>query len=158
MQVDTAASKHELLKSKTEIRLKKADAIKWLTLEKSSQKADLYGKAPSAVPSPVQQPKPAYPSSFNRRAVDWYAALSSMQQIWRKSVPRACRHAVSASIKCPCTQICLMYMACCSTACMLHIHKLHTHNFCCTDSACTQQHLQKRSNVCCGDIFAHVQK
>ena len=56
LQVDTAASKHELLKSKTEIRLKKADA---------------YGKAPSAVPPPVQQPKPAYPSSFNRRAVDW---------------------------------------------------------------------------------------
>lgn len=71
-EVDPAASKHELLKSKTEIRLKKSDAIKWPTLEKSNQKADPYAKAPTAVPTPpVQQPKPAYPSSFNKRTVDW---------------------------------------------------------------------------------------
>jgi len=71
-QVDPAASKHELLKSKTEIRLKKSDAIKWPTLEKSNQKADAYAKAPTAIPTPpVQQPKPAYPSSFNKKTVDW---------------------------------------------------------------------------------------
>lgn len=76
MQVDPAASKHELLKSKTEIRLKKGSAIKWPTLEKSNEKADPYGQAPTAAaaPPPVQQPKPAYPSSFNRRVVDWYAS------------------------------------------------------------------------------------
>ncbi|DBA95298.1 hypothetical protein WJX82_009900 [Trebouxia sp. C0006] len=71
-QVDPPASKHELLKSKTEIRLKKSDAIKWPTLEKSNQKADAYAKAPTAIPTPpVQQPKPAYPSSFNKKTVDW---------------------------------------------------------------------------------------
>ena len=85
--MDTEASKHELLKSKTEIRLKKADAIKWPTLEKSSQKADVYGKVPSAAPPPVQQPKPAYPSSFNRRAVDWYAAPAPMQQMTSLLIP-----------------------------------------------------------------------
>lgn len=75
LQVDPAASKHELLKSKTEIRLKKSAAVKWPTLEKSDQKADPYAKAPTAVPTPVQQaPKPAYPSSFNKRSVDWCAA------------------------------------------------------------------------------------
>jgi hypothetical protein len=74
--VDPAASKHELLKSKTEIRLKKSDAIKWPTLEKSNQKADAYAKAPTAtLTPPVQQPKPAYPSSFNKKTVDWYAAV-----------------------------------------------------------------------------------
>lgn len=79
LQVDPAASKHELLKSKTEIRLKKSDAIKWPTLEKSNQKADPYAKAPTAVPTPpVQQPKPAYPSSFNKRTVDWYAAVTDV--------------------------------------------------------------------------------
>lgn len=71
-QVDSAASKHELLKSKTEIRLKKSDAIKWPNLEKSSQKADAYAKAPTAIPTPpVPQPKPAYPSSFDKKSVDW---------------------------------------------------------------------------------------
>jgi hypothetical protein len=76
LQVDPPASKHELLKSKTEIRLKKSDAIKWPTLEKSNQKADAYAKAPTAIPTPpVQQPKPAYPSSFNKKTVDWYAAV-----------------------------------------------------------------------------------
>lgn len=71
-EVDPAASKHELLKSKTEIRLRKGNAIKWPTLEKSNQKADPYAKATSAVPPPpVQQPKPAYPSSFSKRSVDW---------------------------------------------------------------------------------------
>jgi len=80
--VDPAASKHELLKSKTEIRLKKSDAIKWPTLEKSNQKADAYAKAPTAVPTPpVQQPKPAYPSSFNKKTVDWYAAVVIFLQL-----------------------------------------------------------------------------
>ena len=79
LQVDPAASKHELLKSKTEIRLKKSDAIKWPTLEKSSQKADAYAKAPTAIPTPpVPQPKPAYPSSFNKKSVDWYAAVLNL--------------------------------------------------------------------------------
>lgn len=79
LQVDPVASKHELLKSKTEIRLKKSDAIKWPTLEKSNQKADPYAKAPTAVPTPpVQQPKPAYPSSFNKRTVDWYAVVTDV--------------------------------------------------------------------------------
>lgn len=76
VQVDPASSKHELLKSKTEIRLKKAGAVRWPTLEKSNRKADPYAPAPSAAaaPPPVQQPKPSYPSSANRKVVDWYAA------------------------------------------------------------------------------------
>ena len=89
MQVDPAASKHELLKSKTEIRLKKGSAIKWPTLEKSNEKADSYGKAPTAAadPPPVQQPKPAYPSSFNRRVVDWYAPALLLRSV--KAGPHA---------------------------------------------------------------------
>lgn len=71
-QVDPTASKHELLKSKTEIRLRKAGAIKWPTLEKSNEKADPYAPAPNAATQPrVQQPKPSYPSSANRKIVDW---------------------------------------------------------------------------------------
>ena len=80
-QVDPAASKYELLKRKTEIRLKKSGAIKWPTLEKSNEKADPYAPAPTAAAPPsVAQPKPAYPSSYNRKVVDWYA--SSCQPPW----------------------------------------------------------------------------
>lgn len=72
-EVDPTASKHELLKSKTEIRLRKAGAIKWPTLEKSNEKADPYAPAPNAAATQprVQQPKPSYPSSANRKIVDW---------------------------------------------------------------------------------------
>ena len=76
LQVDPAASKYELLKSKTEIQLKKSGAIRWPTLETSNEKADPYAPAPTAAaaPPPVQQPKPSYPSSANRKVVDWYVA------------------------------------------------------------------------------------
>lgn len=71
-EVDPAASKYDLLKSKTEIRLKKSGAIKWPTLEKSNEKADPYAPAPTAAaPPPAVQPKPAYPSSYNRKVFDW---------------------------------------------------------------------------------------
>ena len=82
-QVDPAASKHELLKSKTEIRLKKAGAIRWPTLEKSNEKADPYAPAPTAAAPPprVQQHKPSYPSSANRKVVDWYSSLTPTMMV-----------------------------------------------------------------------------
>lgn len=65
-------SKHELLGSKVEIRLKKVDAIKWPTLEASDKKADPYGKANVIAQQPIPEaPKPSYPSSFKKKTVDW---------------------------------------------------------------------------------------
>lgn len=98
VQVDPAASKYELLKSKTEIRLKKAGAIRWPTLEDSNEKADPYAPAPTAAAPqpPVQQPKPSYPSSANRKVVDWYAAsypLPYCHLMLNKSASLALSHA-----------------------------------------------------------------
>ena len=79
LQVSAPDSKYELLGSKVEIRLKKGEAIKWPTLEASDQKADAYAKPNGVVPQPIPSaPKPAYPSSFNRKAVDWYGSM----QLW----------------------------------------------------------------------------
>lgn len=72
LQVNAAASKYELLGSKVEVRLKKAEAIKWPTLEASDKKADPYGKPNVIAQRPTPQaPKPSYPTSFSRKAVDW---------------------------------------------------------------------------------------
>ena len=70
--MNAAESKHELLGSKVEVRLKKVEAIKWPTLEASDQKADAYGKPNVIAQQPIPQPpKPVYPSSSNRKSVDW---------------------------------------------------------------------------------------
>ena len=72
LDVCNAESKYELLGSKVEVRLRKAEAIKWPTLEASNQKADAYAKQNATVQQPTPPPaKPAYPSSFNRKTVDW---------------------------------------------------------------------------------------
>lgn len=71
-KVNVAESKYELLGSKVEIRLKKAESVKWPTLEASDKKADPYGKPNTSVQQVIpQEPKPSYPTSFNRKAVDW---------------------------------------------------------------------------------------
>ena len=60
MQVDAAESKHEVLRSKIEIRLKKRDPVSWPTLEKSEQKAAANFSDPS------KPNLPNYPSSYNK--------------------------------------------------------------------------------------------
>ena len=60
VQVDAAESKHEVLRSKIEIRLKKRDPVSWPHLEKSQQKAAAKFADPS-VPH-----LPSYPSSYNK--------------------------------------------------------------------------------------------
>ncbi len=65
-QVVPAESKHTLLGSKVEIRLKKADGQHWATLEKSGAKA-----APNYSNPELQKP-PSYPSSFTaRKPMNW---------------------------------------------------------------------------------------
>ena len=60
IQVDAAESKHEVLKSKIEIRLKKRAPVSWPTLEKSEQKAAANFSDPS------KPNLPSYPSSYNK--------------------------------------------------------------------------------------------
>ena len=60
MQVVAAESKHEVLRSKIEIRLKKRDPVSWPTLEKSEQKAAANFSDPS------KPNLPSYPSSYNK--------------------------------------------------------------------------------------------
>lgn len=81
VQVNVAESKYELLGSKVEIRLKKAESVKWPTLEASDKKADPYGKPNASVQQAIpQEPKPSYPTSFNRKAVDWYVCATLEHQ------------------------------------------------------------------------------
>ncbi|KAK9820252.1 hypothetical protein WJX72_008100 [[Myrmecia] bisecta] len=59
-------SKYEILGTKIEIRLKKADGLHWATLEKSGAKA-----APNYSNPDIERP-PAYPSSYAaRKPMDW---------------------------------------------------------------------------------------
>lgn len=61
LQVDVAGSKHEILRSKIEIRLKKLEPLSWPTLEKSEKKAAANFSDPT-----VSHP-PSYPSSYSKR-------------------------------------------------------------------------------------------
>jgi suppressor of G2 allele of SKP1 len=78
-KVDPAASKWELLKTKIEVRLRKADSLHWGDLQRKSGTAPASaGKAPTVIAAatpaaaPAQEPaRPAYPSSFKRKPVDW---------------------------------------------------------------------------------------
>ncbi len=60
MQVNAAESKHEVLRSKIEIRLKKLNPISWPTLEKSEKKAAANFSDPN-----INSP-PSYPSSYSK--------------------------------------------------------------------------------------------
>ena len=62
LQVVPAESKYAVLKTKVEVKLKKANSLFWKGLEK----ADRSGPTPAV----VEQPKPTYPSS-KKNTVDW---------------------------------------------------------------------------------------
>ena len=62
LQVVPPESKYTVLKTKVEVKLKKASSLFWKGLEK----ADRTGPAPAV----VEQPKPSYPSS-KKNTVDW---------------------------------------------------------------------------------------
>ena len=57
MQVNVAESRHEILKSKIEVRLRKLQPISWPTLEQSEQ------KAAANFSDPTMHSPPSYPSS-----------------------------------------------------------------------------------------------
>ena len=60
MQVNVEESKHEILRSKIEIRLKKAQPISWPTLEQSGQ------VAAANFSDPTLDTPPSYPSSRSK--------------------------------------------------------------------------------------------
>lgn len=76
-------SKYELLKTKVEIRLKKAAPISWPTLEKSKKKIAANFSDPA-----LEQP-PSYPSSFTKYV---FPFLSHLLHVFNASGITACGH------------------------------------------------------------------
>ncbi len=58
--VDPSASKYEILGTKVEIRLRKAEAVQWPSLEAGA------GPKPAKTFTPTPAQAPAYPTSFKR--------------------------------------------------------------------------------------------